>query len=48
MIYDKNQVAELFDGKVEHIESRPDDAMFKQVGEKALNALELNTDDPRF
>ena len=45
MNYDKDKVAELFDGKVEHIESRPDDAMFKQVGSKALDALELNSDD---
>ena len=45
MSYDKDKVAELFDSKLEHIESRPDDAMFKQVGSKALDALELNSHD---
>ncbi len=45
MIYNKEKVAELFDGKVEHIENRPDDAMFKQVGSKALEALELEPQD---
>ena len=45
MIYNRERVAELFDGKVDHIDSRPDDAMFIQVGSKALDALELNTDD---
>ncbi len=45
MNYDKDQVAELFDNKLEHIESRPDDAMFKQVGSKALEALELDKND---